>query len=268
MKISIVTISYNQGEYLEEAIQSVISQDYHDIEYIVIDGGSTDNSTTIIDKYKDKLSYWCSEPDDGPAAALNKGFAKATGDYYFYLNSDDRLMPNAISSVVSFISKYPNYDFYYGRGFMSYDSFENRFKVYSDKFNLNSYRLKAIAIFQQSTFIKSSIFKKIKGFNEENRTHWDGELLVDLALAGATFKRHPFYTGFFRIHQDSLSGGQGDQIKYRENIARINNRIEANIKTVDYSRTYLRTVKIINDPVVFFGRLQSKIICQINKMII
>ena len=88
-KISIVTPSFNHAQFLEETILSVISQNYPDLEYIIIDGGSTDGSVEIIKKYEQYLTYWISEPDNGQSDALNKGFTRATGDIYGWLNSDD-----------------------------------------------------------------------------------------------------------------------------------------------------------------------------------
>jgi glycosyltransferase involved in cell wall biosynthesis len=98
-KISIVTPSFNQGNFIEQTILSIIKQDYPNLEYIIIDGGSTDNTLDVIKKYEKYLKYWVSEPDNGQSHALNKGFSIATGEIYAYINSDDCLYPGTLLEV-------------------------------------------------------------------------------------------------------------------------------------------------------------------------
>lgn len=114
-RISIITPSYNQGEFIEETIRSVLLQGYPNLEYLIIDGGSTDQTIDIIRKYEPWLTYWVSEPDRGQTHAINKGLARATGDILAYLNSDDYYLPGTLFKVADHFRQHPETDLLHGR---------------------------------------------------------------------------------------------------------------------------------------------------------
>lgn len=114
-RISVITPSYNQAEFLPETIESVLNQDYPNFEYIVIDGGSDDGSHQILVAYSDRLAHWVSEPDRGQVDAINKGLKRATGDILCYLNSDDLMMPNTLAAVAEAYHGNPEADLLHGR---------------------------------------------------------------------------------------------------------------------------------------------------------
>lgn len=168
-KISIVTPSFNQGQFIEETIRSVLLQGYPNLEYIIIDGGSTDNSVEIIKKYEPWLTYWVSEPDRGQSHAINKGLNRCTGEYFAWINSDDIYKPTTFFSVAKAVRKNPLGIIYYGDCEIVDD--EGQFlSLYQGKpFDVRELMLvtkQQHNIAQPSSFFLTSALKQIGGLNE------------------------------------------------------------------------------------------------------
>lgn len=207
LKISVVTISYNQAEFLERCIQSVLNQNYANLEYIMVDAGSTDGSRDIIEQYKSHFSQIVLEPDDGPADGLNKGFAKATGDILYFINSDDMICPGSFHLAEPYFSNDQSLDVLYGNGY-KIDENDRIFKrvIANNYFSPKHYAYNSFAFIQQSTFFTKSSFDKIGGFNHDNKIAWDGELMVDFGLAGCNIKHVNTFLSMFRWYDESISG--------------------------------------------------------------
>ena len=176
-RISIVTPSFNQAAYLEDTIRSVLSQGYPNLEYIIIDGGSTDDSVGIIKKYEHFLSYWVSEPDNGHGEALNKGFARASGDILAWLNSDDKYTPWALSVVGDIFAQREDVHWLVGRtGVWDVDG--RLVNVQSDYKNLYDFLIGDFRwIQQESVFFSRDLWKRAGGsINEKFQFMVDGEL--------------------------------------------------------------------------------------------
>jgi glycosyltransferase involved in cell wall biosynthesis len=265
-KISVVTISYNQVNFIERTILSVLNQQYPNLEYIIIDGGSTDGSDKVIKKYESYLTYWCSEKDKGPAHALNKGFQKATGEWFFYLNSDDILLTNSLFTFIGVLkSLTTSYDVIYGHGYIIDSDGNILKKSFSDTWNLLFYVNQEVAIFQPSTFIKKELFNKVNGFNELNKTCWDGEFLVNADLENAKFYRlsNSFFLSAFRFYATSISSNIQNNDKFLQLFLIDHNKIWQKVsldKNIYYLNKYLiKVLKFISNPQMMCYRLYTKI---------
>lgn len=208
VKISVVTISFNQAEYLPACIESVISQRGVDIEYIVLDPGSTDGSREIIDRYRKHFKHIIFDPDSGPADGLNKGLALASGELFYYLNSDDVVAPNAFREAVELFHKWPRADVIYGNGYAIDQNGHRIRRLYSAKRYSARLAARGLAVIvQQSAFMKTRSLIAVGGFPVENRSCWDGEAFFEMARQGQRFRRVWRDWGYFRIYPQSISGG-------------------------------------------------------------
>ena len=208
MKFSIVTISFNQRQYLKEAMASVLDQDHSEIEYIVVDPGSTDGSRELITRYASRLSHTIFESDEGAADGLNKGFARATGDIFCFLNSDDVLLPGAMKCVARVFEQHPDCDIVMGNGFTIDAQGQRIRRIRAGGFTLERYFYGGATWLQQATFFRRSAYNAVSGFNVNNRSCWDGELLVDMIRHGAKVRYLNQDLALFRIHPQSITGSR------------------------------------------------------------
>ncbi|NJO35663.1 MAG: glycosyltransferase [Rhodospirillales bacterium] len=215
MKISLVTISYNQDRFLEDAIRSVLDQDYHDLEYIVVDPGSQDRSRSIIAAYEDRIDSVVLDADSGPAEGLNNGFARATGQIFGFLNADDILLPGAVSTMAASFRRFRDADVIAAHGWLVDQEGQPIRKKLSHRFNAWRYLYRGAHLLQQSTFFRADAFHKVGGFNEGNRTCWDGELWLDMALAGCRFAVLNKYLSCFRTYPGSITGRMTSSVTAR-----------------------------------------------------
>ena len=225
-RVSIVTISFNQAEFIERTILSVLTQDYLDIEYIVVDPGSTDGSRDIIERYRSRISKIILRPDRGAADGLNNGFAEATGDIFGFLNSDDLLLPGTVSSVVSFLHRHKGVDVVSGHSNLIGP--DDRFlrHLYSDRMSVNRSIYGGVILIQPSTFFRRGIFDRIGGFPVENRICWDAEFFLKLALAGGKFALKDEFWSAYRIHSQSISSSRSNAKPIQQAQAEIFSRVK------------------------------------------
>ena len=222
-KISIVTPSYNQGQFLERTILSVLNQNYPNLEYIVIDGGSSDNSIEIVKKYEKYIDYWISEKDKGQSDALNKGFKKASGDIFFYLASDDVLLPEVLKKV-AIIFKNEDVDYLYGNRLII-DAEDNiiserrcvRYIPFLTK--LGMLTSGSFASYPDSSFYRKSFYDHIGGFDITLHNTMDTDFVLKAMSLSKKIKFLREYIIGFRVTPSSKTVAYWNDIRKKENEA-------------------------------------------------
>jgi glycosyltransferase involved in cell wall biosynthesis len=220
-RVSIVTISFNQARFLERAICSVLDQDYKNIEYIVVDAGSTDGSRDIIERYRSRITKVILEPDTGPANGLNKGFACSTGTILGYINADDAYLPGAVMKAAKTFHAKRDADVVYAHSYIVDGTGKVIRRSRSVPFNLRLYAYGAVVAMQQSTFFRRESFEAVGGFNEANKTSWDSELLVRFALDGYHLIMVDDYWSLYAIYPGSMTASMKRNERFYADHARM-----------------------------------------------
>lgn len=239
--VSIVTPSFNQGGFIRQTIDSVLSQDYPHIDYQVIDGGSTDGTIGILKSYGDRLR-WVSEKDRGQTHAINKGMATARGEIRAYLNSDDLLRPGAVSRVVRHFRERPACDLVYGR-----DAFIDADGCYIGSYLTADYSFERLVecccISQPATFWRARLADRVGPFDESLYLVMDYDYWLRADRAGGTLEHIPEVLAHTRIHRDAKSSGSGQaeshQRRYYRELFAVSNR-HAGYVSSHYVHSWLR----------------------------
>jgi glycosyltransferase involved in cell wall biosynthesis len=236
----------------------VIGQHGVEIEYIIVDAGSTDGSRDIIEAYRPHFAYMVLERDAGPADGLNKGFALATGDIYGYLNSDDTLEPGALAEVATWFEQHRDIDVVSGHAWIT-DRHDSRLRrAWSEPFETLPVSYGAAIQIQPSTFFRRSAYLASGGFNVQNRSNWDAELMVDLYLSGARFAVIDAFLSCYRLHDVSITNSGALDAQLRAWSARRFERLMGRepVGTDRVVRLALRVAIYARRPAAFFERLR------------
>ncbi len=209
-RISVITPSFQQANYLEQTLRSVLDQHYPNLEYIVMDGGSTDGSKSILERYSDRLAWWCSAPDGGQADAIGKGFARATGDILCWLNSDDLLLPGSLGLVGRYFREHPDTEAVSGGAFVidaagtpnarAYGSYTLGVPSTFDRFRFFGQE----GVFQQATFWRREAYEAVGGIDPSFQFAMDLDLFTRLARR-RRFGWMPRMLACFRLHEECKS---------------------------------------------------------------
>lgn len=200
-RISIVTPSYQQARFLPWTIRSVLGQGYEDLEYFVVDGGSTDGSVEVIRNYESRLSWWCSEPDGGQTQAINKGFRRATGEIVGWVNSDDMLLPGCLHRVAKAFRD-PAVQVICGWGVMMSESGHLRRRWVLGQPTASQLRAHSV-LFQPSVFWRRSLFGKVGFLDETFRLCMDQDFFARMAEQDVIPRLLPKFLSAYRKHAET-----------------------------------------------------------------
>ena len=216
LKFSIVIPSFNQGRFLERTLLSILNQNYPAIELIIIDGGSTDETLSIIQKYEKNIFYWISEPDKGQSEALNKGFSKSTGDIYGWQNSDDIYLPGVFAKVSQVFTNNTNIEVCYGNWYTINKNDRIINTHYALKPRVPHYPYENLDAFNQTIFWKHSAHQRLGNFDPNLYQLMDNDFIIKLLLneGPSKFYKTDAFLGAFRNHDDQKTDNRRSTQKY------------------------------------------------------
>ncbi len=199
--------SLNAAPYLDRALRSVIDQAGDDTEVLIVDGGSTDGSVEIIRRYEKRLAWWCSEPDGGQSAALNKGFARARGRYLFWVNADDLLLPGTLARARQHVQRHPECRWLAGN-LVYIDRQDRVIRCARDgAWHDWLFRQAPVRVYGPTSIFSKALFDQVGGLDESLHYVMDTDLWWRFKAAGARFERLPHYCWAFRVHEGSKTAG-------------------------------------------------------------
>jgi glycosyltransferase involved in cell wall biosynthesis len=200
--ISVVTPSFNQGSYLEKTLRSVLSQNYPRLEYVVQDGGSTDDTSAVLARFRAQLHHCESARDDGQGHAINLGFAHTSGEIMAYLNSDDLLLPGALHAIARYFADHPDVDVVYGHRVVIDRHGDELGRWVLPPHDDETLRWQDY-VPQETMFWRRRVWEKVGGIDASFRFALDWDLLLRFQAAGAKFHRLGRFLGAFRVHDTS-----------------------------------------------------------------
>ena len=251
-KISVITPSYNQGIYIEDTIRSVVCQNYPNLEYIVIDGGSTDETVEIIKKYEAHIDYWVSEKDSGQSDAINKGFRRATGDIVAWINSDDIHLANTLHRVAAIFQENPEVSLIHGQ-VLNFDENGQRPIWNPPEFDFKHF-IERVPIHQPGAFWKNDLFKTVGYLDEELHFCMDFDLWLKICMNYPIQAVYEPLAGF-RKHANAKTNDNPPEVYY-------DYRKVVSVFFASVAREYIPKLEKLglynnpNDKTMFMGNLE------------
>jgi glycosyltransferase involved in cell wall biosynthesis len=254
--ITVVTPSLNQGPFVERTIQSVLGQDYPSLQYVVLDGGSTDGTGEIVERYGPDLHHFESRPDNGQAGAINRGFALSDGEIMGWVNSDDLLLPGSLAYVARVFSSDPETDMIYGHRILIDEHDQDIGLWVTPRHSVDLLRWFDY-LPQESTFWRRRLWEETGGVDESISVAFDWDLFLKFEQSGARIRRVSRFLGGFRLHPAQRTRVHHERAQ--EELAMIRERRNGRPVGLDEARSRVDALRISSLPHYVWHRLASSI---------